>query len=76
MAKIHLETNEIGHVIEYEGSQADCTTLLAMAILGSERLHNLILDALDAQAYLKEKGIKSLPVEGKMLNIDDPKTVN
>ncbi|MBL7779952.1 MAG: hypothetical protein JNM22_01960 [Saprospiraceae bacterium] len=76
MAKLHIETNEIGHHVEYDGSQQDVTMMLAMAILGSERLHNLILDALEAQPYLKEKGFKSTPVECGLINIDNEKTIN
>lgn len=76
MAHIHIETHPIGHVLHIEGSQVDVTTLLALAILGSERLKNVILDALDAQDYLMEQGVKALPVEGQMISIDDNKTVN
>ena len=76
MAKIHIETHEVGHILEIQGSQEDVTMLLAMAILGSERLNNVILDAIDGQEYLKKHGLKALPVQGVMMDIDADKTTN
>jgi len=76
MPHIIIQTHPVGHVIDIQGTQEEVTTLLALAILGSERLKSVILDALDAQAYLIERGCKALPVEGKMVDIDNADIIN
>jgi hypothetical protein len=75
MAHVHIETHPIGHMIHIEGTQEEVTTLLALAFLGNEPLKNAVLDALDAQDFLRERGVKTEPA-GPMINIDNANTVN